>query len=70
MVMFGFLLQWPTLLTMAMFPVLLAIYVHLARAEEREALADAGAGIREVPGFFPRLGILSGGPRQGHVNQK
>lgn len=36
MIMLGFLLQWPTLLTLAMFPVLFWMYVWLARAEERE----------------------------------
>jgi protein-S-isoprenylcysteine O-methyltransferase Ste14 len=35
LVMFGFLLQWPTLLTLAMFPVLVWMYVRLARQEER-----------------------------------
>jgi protein-S-isoprenylcysteine O-methyltransferase Ste14 len=60
LVMFGFLLQWPTLLTLAMFPVLVWMYVRLARAEERETLADFGPVyeeyMRKVPGFIPRLG--------------
>jgi protein-S-isoprenylcysteine O-methyltransferase Ste14 len=34
LVMFGFLVQWPTLLTLAMFPVLVVMYVKLARNEE------------------------------------
>lgn len=38
-VLFGFLLQWPTILTVPMFPILVVMYAHLARAEEREALA-------------------------------
>src|ERR1051325_8821588 len=42
LVMFGFLLQWPTLLTLLMFPVLVIMYVRLARAEEREALRAFG----------------------------
>ena len=33
LVLFGFLLQWPTLLTLAMFPVLVFMYVRLARKE-------------------------------------
>ncbi len=37
LVMFGFLLQWPTVLTLAMFPVLCVMYVRLARNEEAEA---------------------------------
>ena len=64
LVMFGFLLQWPTLLTLAMFPVLVVMYVRLARVEEREALREFGdahsAYVAVVPGFIPRLGSLSG----------
>jgi protein-S-isoprenylcysteine O-methyltransferase Ste14 len=60
LVMFGFLLQWPTLLTLAMFPVLVVMYVRLARAEERDALKEFGAGyaryMHNVPAFVPRLG--------------
>ena len=59
LVMFGFLLQWPTLLTLAMFPVLVVMYVLLARTEEREALAEFGNAYRQyqahVPAFVPRL---------------
>ena len=59
LVMFGFLVQWPTLLTLAMFPVLVFMYLKLARAEERETLASFGDTYREymakVPAFFPRL---------------
>ncbi len=58
LVMFGFLLQWPTLLTLAMFPVLVLMYVRLARSEERDALAAFGTEYRrymaEVPAFLPR----------------
>ena len=64
LVMFGFLLQWPTLLTLLMFPVLVTMYVRLARAEEREALTAFGplytTYMREVPGFVPRFGSLFG----------
>jgi protein-S-isoprenylcysteine O-methyltransferase Ste14 len=59
MVMFGFLLQWPTLLTLAMFPVLVWMYGYLARQEEREALREFGEKYRRymdrVPGFIPNL---------------
>ena len=57
-IMFGFLLQWPTLLTVAMFPVLVWMYVRLARDEEREAIATFGTAYRaygeRVPSFIPR----------------
>jgi protein-S-isoprenylcysteine O-methyltransferase Ste14 len=59
LVMFGFLLQWPTLLTLVMFPVLVWMYVRLARSEEREVEAEFGetyrAYARRVPAFLPRL---------------
>jgi protein-S-isoprenylcysteine O-methyltransferase Ste14 len=59
MIMFGFLLQWPTLLTLAMFPVLVWMYTRLARAEERDTIASFGDAYRRyaahVPAFIPRL---------------
>ena len=68
LVMFGFLLQWPTLLTLAMFPVLVVMYVKLARNEEREVLASFGDDYRrymaDVSGFIPRFSRLFGGPAQ------
>ncbi len=58
LIMIGFLLQWPTLVTLAMFPVLVFMYVRLAAREEREAVAEFGdtyrAYMREVPAFVPR----------------
>ena len=64
LVMLGFLVQWPTILTVAMFPVLVIMYVKLARAEEREALAAFGdewrAYAAAVPAFVPRPGALVG----------
>jgi protein-S-isoprenylcysteine O-methyltransferase Ste14 len=60
LIMLGFLLQWPTLLTLLMFPVLVAMYVQLARQEEREALAEFGDAyaryVATTPAFFPRFG--------------
>ncbi|WP_299364936.1 isoprenylcysteine carboxylmethyltransferase family protein [uncultured Paracoccus sp.] len=59
LVMLGFLLQWPTLLTLAMFPVLVWMYVRLARHEERQARTEFGDTYRRyaarVPAFVPRL---------------
>ena len=66
LVMFGFLLQWPTLLTLAMFPVLTWMYVRLARAEEREAITAFGDAYRSyasaVPAFVPHLRSLLSSP--------
>ncbi|HXF65199.1 MAG TPA: isoprenylcysteine carboxylmethyltransferase family protein [Burkholderiales bacterium] len=59
-IMFGFLLQWPTLITLAMFPILVYMYVRLARREEREVAAAFGEEYARyascTPAFFPRLG--------------
>jgi protein-S-isoprenylcysteine O-methyltransferase Ste14 len=43
LIMFGFLLQWPTLLTLAMFPILCAMYMRLAHNEEKDAQRMFGA---------------------------
>ncbi len=59
LVMLGFLLQWPTVLTLVMFPILVWMYVRLARREEREARAEFGEAYARyaavTPAFFPRL---------------
>jgi len=59
LIMLGFLVQWPTLLTLAMFPVLVWMYLYLARQEEHEAEAQFGdayvAYRHRVPAFIPRL---------------
>jgi len=69
MVMFGFLLQWPTILTLAMFPVLTFMYVKLAKTEERDSIAEFGSAYTkyasEVPGFIPRLSRIFGQSSQG-----
>lgn len=69
LVMFGFLLQWPTLLTLVMFPVLVYMYARLARSEERESLAQFTEPYRrymeDVPAFIPSLGGRHGGPTHG-----
>jgi protein-S-isoprenylcysteine O-methyltransferase Ste14 len=60
LILLGFLLQWPTILTLLMFPVLVTMYVRLAHREEREALAEFGERYRRymaaTPAFVPRLG--------------
>jgi protein-S-isoprenylcysteine O-methyltransferase Ste14 len=65
LIMLGFLVQWPTLLTLGMFPVLVWMYVRLAYREEREALAQFGDAYRKyaerVPAFIPRLSASTPG---------
>lgn len=59
LILSGFLLQWPTLLTVAMYPVLIVMYRRLALAEERTAAETFGpdyeAYARRTPRFTPRL---------------
>jgi len=62
LIMFGFLLQWPTLLTLLMFPVLVVMYVRLARQEEREVRAEFGNAYdrytAKTPAWIPHLSDL------------
>jgi len=57
LIMFGFLLQWPTILTFVMFPILVVVYWRLALAEEKQAEDEFGETYRgytaKVPRFFP-----------------
>jgi protein-S-isoprenylcysteine O-methyltransferase Ste14 len=59
LIMFGFLLQWPTLVTLVMFPILVTVYVTLARREEREARVEFGDAwdryAAKTPAFIPWL---------------
>lgn len=58
-ILFGFLLQWPTLLTLVMFPILVLMYVRLAIAEERDSQKAFGDAWRKyaasTPRFIPRF---------------
>jgi methanethiol S-methyltransferase len=64
LILTGFLVQWPTILTLAMYPVLIWMYLRLARTEEREARARFGAEYdawaARVPAFLP-WGSVAGG---------
>lgn len=59
LVIIGFLLQWPTFITLIMAPILVARYILLARSEEREMLKKFGPTYEnyrnKVPGFLPFL---------------
>ena len=59
LIMLGFLLQWPTLVTLVMFPILVYMYARLAQQEEREVLAQFGHEYRRyvtsTPAYLPRI---------------
>jgi len=70
LIMLGFLVQWPTILTLAMFPVLAFMYVKLAKSEEEDAIREFGEAYikyrAKVPGFIPHLRDLFSQPQKGH----
>jgi protein-S-isoprenylcysteine O-methyltransferase Ste14 len=73
LIMVGFLVQWPTLITLAMFPILVFMYARLARREELEALAEFGQAYTDyaarTPRFLPRLfGEAARGPREAGLD--
>ena len=63
LILLGFLLQWPTLLTLVMFPILLIMYGRLAIAEEAEMRklfgAEYEAWAAHTPRFIPSFGTRS-----------
>ncbi|WP_334187097.1 methyltransferase family protein [Noviherbaspirillum sp.] len=67
LIMFGFLLQWPTLVTLVMFPVLVLVYARLAKREEQDMAAAFGHEYlqyrQRTPAFFPSFNSLHAGPR-------
>lgn len=62
-VMVGFLVQWPTFATLLMFPVLVLMYVRLARREEQSLKEQFGAEyqryVASTPAFIPKLASLA-----------
>lgn len=59
LIMMGFLLQWPTIPTLIMFPILVFIYAHLAKSEEKEMSKKFGETYKnyaeKTPAFFPKI---------------
>jgi protein-S-isoprenylcysteine O-methyltransferase Ste14 len=53
----GMMIQWPTISTLIMWPILMRSYYKLAKREEEEVLANFGQEykeyMKETPAFFP-----------------
>jgi protein-S-isoprenylcysteine O-methyltransferase Ste14 len=64
LIMLGFLLMWPTILSLLMFPVLFFTYYRLAKSEENEVRAELGHSYTDyaarTPAFIPRIAELLG----------
>ncbi len=65
-IMFGFLLQWPTIITLIMFPILTIMYARLALREEAQMVKEFGEAYERyrerTPAFLPH--VLSRQPSQ------
>lgn len=72
-IMVGFLLQWPTLVTVVLFPILVVAYVRLAKREEVEASGAFGEVWRQyaeaTPRWLPRLSSAGSTLGDGGVRQ-
>ncbi|MBT8145664.1 MAG: isoprenylcysteine carboxylmethyltransferase family protein [Gammaproteobacteria bacterium] len=59
LIMFGFLLQWPTIPTLVMFPILVVVYVRLAKREEESTVSEFGEEYlryrENTPAWIPRF---------------
>jgi protein-S-isoprenylcysteine O-methyltransferase Ste14 len=60
MALFGQIVHWPTIITVALFPVIVWVYVRLARREEEHMTEQFGAAYEayraRTPAFFPKWG--------------
>ncbi len=59
LIIIGFIIQWPTILTIIMAPILILIYLRLARIEEKELEQEFGEVyknyLKKVPPFIPKI---------------
>ena len=62
LIIVGFLIQWPTIITLVMAPILIFRYIRLAKSEEKKMLRKFGSVYKvyknEVPGFIPNVKLL------------
>ncbi|MBV1928341.1 MAG: isoprenylcysteine carboxylmethyltransferase family protein [Gammaproteobacteria bacterium] len=69
LIMFGFLLQWPTIPTLVMFPILVVVYMRLAKREEQTALVEFGdeymSYSQRIPAYIPRF-LVGHGENKRH----
>jgi methanethiol S-methyltransferase len=63
----GLLLQWTSIFTAILWPILAVMYVRLSRKEDREVEGEFGENFRKykssVPAFWPRIRSKSSAPQ-------
>ncbi len=52
---FGWIVHWPTVITLVLWPILVGAYVWLARQEEKQALEEFGKAYEEYAGRTKRF---------------
>jgi protein-S-isoprenylcysteine O-methyltransferase Ste14 len=59
LIIIAFLIQWPTIITLMMFPILVYMYYRLSKEEEKELEKEFGAKFieyrKKTPMFIPKL---------------
>lgn len=62
LIMIGLLIQWPTIITALMFPVLIFIYYRLSKTEESDMVKAVGDEykryIEKIPMFIPHIRVV------------
>ena len=73
LIMFGFLLQWPTILTLVMFPILVVVYVRLANKEEQMVISEFGdeylSYMSLTPAWIPKFNLKKSYKKQGENHE-
>ncbi|MBI3954934.1 isoprenylcysteine carboxylmethyltransferase family protein [Candidatus Gottesmanbacteria bacterium] len=64
LIIIGFLLQWPTLITLIMAPILIVRYIRLGKDEEKAVYKEFSNKYsvykKETPAYFPTIRVLIG----------
>ncbi len=68
----GLMIQWPTLVTLLLWPIMIVVYYRLAMREERRMLELFGERYLEyrksVPAFLPRFWIKKETEQLGEIS--
>ncbi len=72
LVSLGLMIQWPTLITLLLWPVMFLVYYRLAMREERRMIELFGERYldykKSVPAFFPKIWTTKGAEKLGEIS--